>query len=463
MTTELSEQAAKLLQRSSVRERFIPISRHELVLDLTETYSDERKEQLLYAAFCELLGAVYHYRFHKSMERLKANYGPFAPDTDTPSRKKFSDEQRLEKRLQMRSDISELLNDANYDRLSVEDINKILGEASPAGVEVTVDMDAFDELQLFYRNSYSQIRYSRSWKQLWMKKIPYEVETFSRLFILFKAKPVEQRIPEKKGLLGRWLNRRRRETADFDSRCVYMKLFKDIPVSDLRMMFPNCKVRMRPFDKIKIGVTGGGSTIGSALAAAGKVGAAAANPITIVIAIFGFFGVVARQIMTVINKRNEYMMTLAKHLYFHNQANNLGVITRLVDMAEEEECKETMLAYHFLSRLPEYSVDQEELDERIERYIHEQYGYLIDFEVDDALRKLEADGMLRRNEAGMLKVIPLLDVCKQLDEYWDELYNFDGSDEDIANPPEALDTAQIMPQPGGGLFSRTRKMFRRAR
>ena len=40
--------------------------------------------------------------------------------------------------------------------------------------------------------------------------------------------------------------------------CIYMKLFKNIPRSDLEMIFPNTRVRFRFFDKLRLGATAGG-------------------------------------------------------------------------------------------------------------------------------------------------------------------------------------------------------------
>ena len=56
------------------------------------------------------------------------------------------------------------------------------------------------------------------------------------------------------------------------------------------------------------------------------------------------------QVTKVFHQRNEYMMTLAQNLYFHNLANNRGVLTLLVDRAEEEDIKEELLLYNYLVR-----------------------------------------------------------------------------------------------------------------
>ena len=45
--------------------------------------------------------------------------------------------------------------------------------------------------------------------------------------------------------------------------------------------------------------------------------------------------------------KQSYAKMLVESLYYQNLDNNAGVITQLVDEAEEQECRETILAYYF--------------------------------------------------------------------------------------------------------------------
>ena len=45
------------------------------------------------------------------------------------------------------------------------------------------------------------------------------------------------------------------------------------------------------------------------------------------------------------NCKLSFMQTLTENLYFENLDNNAGVFHRLIDDAEEEECKEAILVY----------------------------------------------------------------------------------------------------------------------
>jgi hypothetical protein len=184
-------------------------------------------------------------------------------------------------------------------------------------------------------------------------------------------------------------------------------------------------VRLKLFDKIKLAITGGGGTIFGIFTTIGKVVAAATNPILLIGAFVGLIGIIVRQIMNIFNQRTKYMMTLSRNLYFHNLDNNFGVMNYLIDMAEEEEGKEAILAYYFLYSQSDKDYTKEDLDREIESYLREKYGADIDFEVEDGVRKLREDGILTEQEGGVLKVLDLHDTSVILDQQWDNFFNPD--------------------------------------
>ena len=113
--------------------------------------------------------------------------------------------------------------------------------------------------------------------------------------MLFKLKSPEQRIGEimREQKISRKeatkIVRRLRSLLAPDVRndCIYLKLFKNIPRSDIEMIFPNTRVNFRPFDKIKLGITGGAGLGMGAFSAAGKIALVSSNPVAA--AVFCFF------------------------------------------------------------------------------------------------------------------------------------------------------------------------------
>ena len=67
---------------------------------------------------------------------------------------------------------------------------------------------------------------------------------------------------------------------------------------------------------------------------------------------------------------------MIRNLYYLTLANNGSVLTRLIDSAEEEEYKETMLAYFFLWRTigTAEGWTMDELDRKIEGFLKEVTG-----------------------------------------------------------------------------------------
>ena len=199
-----------------------------------------------------------------------------------------------------------------------------------------------------------------------------------------------------------------------DENAVYLKLFKDIPRADLEMQFPNTRVQIRLFDKIKLGVTGGGGTAGGVMATMGKF-SATIDPLSALIAVGGLLGVIWRQISKIFSQREKYNANLTKNLYFYSLDNNMGALTYLVDVAEAEECKESILAYFFL--LTGGESNRVTLDNNIEDYIQEQYDIPMDFEIDDGLDKLKKSALLSRSD-NIIKAVPLKEANSQLKQQW---------------------------------------------
>jgi adenine-specific DNA methylase len=120
------------------------------------------------------------------------------------------------------------------------------------------------------------------------------------------------------------------------------------------------------------------------------------------------------------NRKLRFMETLTRNLYFKNLDNNAGVFHRLANDAEEEESKEAILAYYFLST-SEAALSQEELDQKIEHWFDSRWDCRIDFEIDDALQKLLALGLVETS-GGRLCAVSISEGIKILDQRWDNYF-----------------------------------------
>jgi ribosomal protein S18 len=408
------------------RERFIPIGRQNIVKDLLAASHWNNEERQKFQEFCKIFITLYHYKFHQYSETLKHYYTPFNPDNDIIVQQ-HNDEDQKQILQQLSNETVKLLNNGNYEVLDKSALTAAISADSYYGLNVYVDFDDFDQLVVYYRGSSIMEEYKRTWTSLFFKKKKIEIPIYKRVFLLLKFKTEDERIKElvasgETEKRARKLVKKSRKNLppEFSEKHIFLKLFKNLPRSDLEMLFPNQQVRLKLVDKIKFALTGGGGTIFGIFKAIVGLG----NPITFIAAFIGLIGIIFRQIMDIFNQHTRYMMTLSRNLYFHTLNNNFGVIHNLIDIAEEEEAKEVFLAYYFLYTQSDRNHTQASLDREIEQYLKEKYQVDIDFEVSDGIRKLREEGILKQKEDGVLKVVDLKQACVCMDEKWDNFFNF---------------------------------------
>jgi hypothetical protein len=414
------------------REGFIPVSRYglraRLVAMLTEGGGDARA----WGRALDCLAAWRHHQHRQRLLDLVEDYLPFSPDSDLAHLIELDGPARDKARREFIAGIEQVLAQANFVRLSKEDVRRLLIERSPYGLNLNVDLSEFDEALLHYRGTGIIVREERNPWRLYLSKERLEIPIFQRLFLLLKLKPEEARIAEIMAATGadraRAARSLRKARAHFppgvSSDHIYIKMFKRIPQIDLEMLFPNTKIAFKPLDKLKLLITAGGGTVAGVSGTATKL-IAATNPVTLAFGIAGLSAVVFRQVMKFFNTRNRYMMVLAQNLYFHSLANNHGALTLIADRAEEEDVKEDMLLYAFLARHPANYDALPAIRDEITRFLKERCGARVNYDAEDALRRLLMDGLIRTDDAGNLDAIAPEEARAHLDRLWDRLLDVD--------------------------------------
>jgi len=392
--------------------RFIPLTRHAVMVDLCEDIEGPDDTDYFAHAALELERHRAH-DYREMAAEIRRLYLPFSPDADTVKVTDLSPEEALKAEQDLAALVRHLLTRANYSPIPNDELTRILSEQSPYSLRIEVDLDEYDLLHVFARDVYAAARSVRRPETLYLLKATFETRVHRRLFVALKLKTDEKRareIAEREGISEKKAMRKvrkRRKALPQDTRTdfIYVKVFKDMPEYDLQILFPLRSVQFRPFDRIKFVATATGGTAFGIFTTTGKV-LAATNPITAVGALIGFIGLLARQITQFFNQRNRYMMELAQKLFFHNLANNRAALALLLDRAEEEDVKEDLITLYFLRG---ERVERRELPEKkrmIEDVIADRYGVRVDFELDDALSRLLADGAVR--EEGDTLTFPTL-------------------------------------------------------
>jgi hypothetical protein len=217
-----------------------------------------------------------------------------------------------------------------------------------------------------------------------------------------------------------------------DTDDVHIKLFKDIPQLDLEMLLPGTQVKMSPLDRMRIMLP----TLSGLSLAIWKLVTLATAPLFGSLAFLGLVGGTvgygARSLYGYLNTKQKYQLNLTQSLYYQNLDNNAGVIHRLLDEGEEQENREAVLGYFFLwKKAPPAGWTSHELDQQIEAFLRPLAGRDVDFEVADALAKLQRLGLVAADEpspgpgsteADMLwRAVPIPTALEVLERRWCEV------------------------------------------
>ncbi len=129
-----------------------------------------------------------------------------------------------------------------------------------------------------------------------------------------------------------------------------MKLFKNIPRTDLEMVFPNTKCASAPSTSCVSASRPAAVSAWAPSAQPARSRCSSTNPIAAAGALVGLGAIAFRQAMSFINQKQQYMVVMAQNLYFHAMADNRGVILKIAARAAEEDIKEEMLLYSVLAK-----------------------------------------------------------------------------------------------------------------
>ena len=383
------------------REKFLPVTRHALLDRLTAAHLWPEGDAVQARRFMRYLDYWRRHSYTAKLVDLDQTYEPFSPDSDLLKTRTFSAAERAVMLQRLMAQMTDLLEQGNFTRVDPANVQFILTKDSAYGLDLEVDLNAFEEVLIYYRGATNIIERRRDVRRAYMRWREVRVPVFQRMFLMFKLKPFDVRVHEV--MRDRKIDKKEAEKivrrmrgllpSTVSSDYVYIKLFKNMPRSDVEMIFPNTKVRFRLFDKLKFGVTASGGVGMGVVGAVSKL-AMLSNPYTLVATVAGLGGIALRQASNFVNQRTRYMVVLAQNLYFHAMADNRGVMTLLADRAAEEDIKEEILLYSVLAKEQVNVADLRHVDEAIEQYLKSTFDIDVDFDVDDALKRLKAEGIV---------------------------------------------------------------------
>ncbi len=409
---------------SIVAEKFIPVDRSEIVERVLDKLFEPEQRDLAEEVL-RYMCALRQVESARLLDKIVEYYDAFNPDDETINDEPLSETQRRELLASLKDQVIDLVVSANYLKIDQGSLKSILEEEGAAGFSAEVDLNEYDFQLLYYRGKIRDKVMATSWRTLWLRERPVEVDAYRRLFLGLKLKPVEARVAEltKKGMSRKKAEKRVRRARNqqmlegVSEETLHLKVFRRIPQSELEILFPNAKIRFTLFDRLWLWIGSGGSTIFAIVMAALKfLAAVAISLFFVVFTIAGAVGAIIRSVSNFFNTRNRYMAKLAKSLYFHNIASNQSVLTLLTDDAEEEDIKEAVLTYALL--LSDGHHGLEEVKCRAEKFLDDEFGVKCDFDIEDGCVHLRKLGLLVLDESGAPRIRDLQDARDHLIHQW---------------------------------------------
>jgi len=411
---------------AALRDRFIPIRKADILDALIEQGAlADSGERDKFRRLCTMLASIYHYQYFAALERLRDDYYYFNPDV-TPHA--AMDHARLESSYaDLVRSLDAALKSANFVELAHAEVGEAHRRRAVLPVEVTAPLDDFREVRFYRRGHHVEVFMVPYWFGLRRRKL--EAVVYDDV-VLFAAMKSQAEIAARE---MRRLSRRKLRPGS-----VLLKCFRNIAAGDLNALFPNARVVMSGKDKLVLGVP----AIAGGIPILLKIYAT----ITVLFLLLGFYfgvgaamedsdtktalaalsglvalgGFAARQVMKYQRQSLKYQIELTDNIYYRNVNNNAGVFDYVIGAAEEQECKEAFLAYHFLHTAAS-PLTAAELESRIEAWLKTTFAVDIEFEVGDALGKLERLRLIgRRGER--LFVPPLDEALAALAYAWDGFF-----------------------------------------
>ncbi len=366
-----------------------------------------------YQEAMRLVAAIFHYEAFAALEKLRDLYFPLDPDRTTPP-----DEAAL---APFEAALVNILTAANFEETLFEQLNRDTRADALSELRLKTSEAGIKRIRYFSRGAHEQTFQRRRMLGLSRLEVESEVLHDVVLMVAFGAAP-QKRSPQ--GAIP---------------GAVLLKHFRNVARHELAALHPGARPAMKRSDQLFLGVPAlaGGAPLllqlGTAIPIIFAVIAAylgaqgAVNDDDVKKALAALSGIVAlggfmmRQWVKYERQTLKYQKKLSDTVYFRNAANNTGVLYALVAAAEEQDVKEAALAYHAL--LKHGAMDKAALDAACEAFLREQMKFAVDFEIQDALGKLQRLNLIAQ-DGGKFTALAPDEALKRLDTAWDGIFQY---------------------------------------
>ncbi|XP_066358904.1 uncharacterized protein [Miscanthus floridulus] len=195
---------------------------------------------------------------------------------------------------------------------------------------------------------------------------------------------------------------RRAGTKTKPDRGIFVKHFKNIPMADMEIVLPEKKnPSLTPMDWVKFLIS---SVIGL-VTLVGSLEMPKADVWVVIAILSGVIGYCAKIYFTFQQNMTVYQNLITKSMYDKQLDSGKGTLLHLCDDVIQQEVKEVIICYYILMEQGKATI--QDLDLRCEELIKEEFGAECNFDVHDAIKKLERLSIVHRDSIGRILCVPL--------------------------------------------------------
>ena len=381
------------------------------------------------------LGAVFHYQYFEELERLREVYFHFDPEVDPQVSGAAPDIETAYRSLS--DETVRILTEANFVEISHDEMMGAFAEHARVRVKLKAPVADYRDIRMFRRGHHVETIEVPTWFGLRKRKI--DVVVYDDVVLMVATWPGHVTRSD-----ARRLARSRRGGQKIRSGAVLFKYFRHVARGDLEALFPNVRVVMSLFDQLTLGVP--------ALVGGVPILIKLASTLTVLFVVAGFYlglsgtlrdndweqalaalsGLFAlatfmlRQWGNFHRQSLIHQKQLTDNVYYRNVNNNSGIFSYLIGEAEDQDCKEALLAYHGLLTASA-PLAPETLKARVEQLLAQRFGVSANFAIDAALTRLKELELV--SETGdLFSALPLPDALSRLDEEWQAFFAMQGGE-----------------------------------
>lgn len=187
-----------------------------------------------------------------------------------------------------------------------------------------------------------------------------------------------------------------------DDRNIHIKHFKNIPMADMELVLPEKKnPSLTPMDWVKFLI----SAVLSLVALKGSLEMPQADVWVAFAILSGLVGYCAKIYFTFQQSMATYQNLITKSMYDKQLDSDKGTLLHLCDDVIQQEVKEVIISLFILMEQGKASI--QDLDYRCEELLESEFGEKCNFDVVDAVSKLEGLGIVLRDSLGRVYIPPM--------------------------------------------------------